>query len=102
MLLHHCCPVVGLIVPCANVHPVTLRSARDKLLERRNRLIEDVIKHDPDYKPPADYKPRKFVSKVYMSSLAIISSVSVCLGREWMGCGSGDVLLSHIASTKLL
>lgn len=66
MLLHHCCPVVGLIVPRANVHPVTLRSARDKLLERRNRLIEDVIKHDPDYKPPADYKPRKFVSKVYI------------------------------------
>jgi hypothetical protein len=30
--------------------------AREKLVERRNRLIEDVIKHDPEYKPPADYR----------------------------------------------
>jgi hypothetical protein len=30
--------------------------AREKLVERRNRLIEDVIKHDPEYKPPSDYR----------------------------------------------
>jgi hypothetical protein len=30
--------------------------AREKLMDRRNRLIEDVIKHDPEYKPPADYR----------------------------------------------
>lgn len=36
-----------LLVPCR---------AREKLMDRRNRLIEEVIKHDPEYKPPADYK----------------------------------------------
>jgi splicing factor 1 len=40
--------------------------AREKLVERRNRLIEDVIKHDPEYKPPSDYRPRKFSSKIYI------------------------------------
>jgi hypothetical protein len=30
--------------------------AREKLVERRNRKIEEVMKHDPEYKPPADYR----------------------------------------------
>lgn len=30
------------------------------------RLIEDLIKEDPNFRPPADYKPRKFTHKVYI------------------------------------
>eukprot|EP00879_Flechtneria_rotunda_P010785 GHRR01011269.1.p1 GENE.GHRR01011269.1~~GHRR01011269.1.p1 ORF type:complete len:532 (+),score=186.27 GHRR01011269.1:260-1855(+) len=40
--------------------------AREKLMDKRNRVIEEVIKHDPEYKPPADYKPRKFSNKIYI------------------------------------
>ncbi|KIY97919.1 Splicing factor 1 [Monoraphidium neglectum] len=40
--------------------------ARNKLNERRQQLMEDIIKSDPDYRPPADYKPRKFSSKIYI------------------------------------
>jgi hypothetical protein len=29
-------------------------------------VIEEVLKHDPEYKPPADYKPRKFSNKIYI------------------------------------
>jgi splicing factor 1 len=41
-------------------------SARDKMLDKRNRLIEEVLKLDPEFKPPADYKPRKFTNKIYI------------------------------------
>jgi len=37
----------------------TTRRARNKLNERRHTLMEEIIKSDPLYKPPADYKPRK-------------------------------------------
>eukprot|EP00878_Enallax_costatus_P005999 GHUV01006292.1.p1 GENE.GHUV01006292.1~~GHUV01006292.1.p1 ORF type:complete len:493 (+),score=174.21 GHUV01006292.1:304-1782(+) len=40
--------------------------AREKLIDKRNRIIEEVLKHDPDYKPPADYRPRKFSNKIYI------------------------------------
>jgi splicing factor 1 len=35
-------------------------------MDKRNRVIEEVLKHDPEYKPPADYKPRKFSNKIYI------------------------------------
>lgn len=41
---------------CRAVLCTAATRAREKLMDRRNRLIEDVIKHDPDYKPPADYR----------------------------------------------
>lgn len=41
-------------------------SAREKLTDKRNRVIEEVLKADPDFKPPADYKPRKFTNKIYI------------------------------------
>ena len=43
-----------------------LLRAREKLTDKRNRCIEEIIKLDPEYKPPADYKPRKFWRKVYI------------------------------------
>jgi splicing factor 1 len=38
--------------------------AREKLIDARHRLVEDLIKEDPTFKPPADYKPRKFSNRV--------------------------------------
>lgn len=26
------------------------------MMDRRNRKIEEIMKHDPEYKPPADYR----------------------------------------------
>ena len=40
--------------------------AREKLVDSRHRLVEDLIKEDPTFRPPADYKPRKFTHKVYI------------------------------------
>lgn len=39
-----------LIVRCAMLH----------------RLIEDLIKEDPSFRPPSDYKPRKFTNKIFI------------------------------------
>ena len=40
--------------------------ARERLIDQRQRCIEDLIKEDPGYKPPADYKPRKFYRKIFI------------------------------------
>ena len=40
--------------------------AREKLVDSRHKLVEDLIKEDPTFRPPADYKPRKFSHKVYI------------------------------------
>lgn len=37
---------------------------RDKVMDRRNRLVEDILKEDPNFKPPADYRPRRFHKKI--------------------------------------
>jgi hypothetical protein len=34
-------------------------SARNKLNEQRQSIMEEIIRNDPTYRPPADYKPRK-------------------------------------------
>lgn len=39
---------------------------REKLGERRNALIEQLIKEDSTYKPPSDYRPEKRVRKIYI------------------------------------
>ncbi|CAG8728242.1 26297_t:CDS:2 [Racocetra persica] len=40
---------------------------RKKLEDERHKLIEEAIKRNPDYKPPADYKrPTKVQDKVYI------------------------------------
>ncbi|CAH1764235.1 1451_t:CDS:2, partial [Entrophospora sp. SA101] len=40
---------------------------RKKLEDERHRLIEETVKKDPDFKPPADYKrPTKVQDKVYI------------------------------------
>ncbi|KAJ2747065.1 hypothetical protein GGI20_000869 [Coemansia sp. BCRC 34301] len=40
---------------------------RRRLEEERMRLVEERLKHDPDYRPPADYKRRsKFSEKVFI------------------------------------
>lgn len=36
------------------------------MVDRKNRCIEEIIKLDPEYKPPADYRPRKFSRKIYI------------------------------------
>ncbi len=40
-------------------------------MERRNYLIEELIKADPTYRPPADYRPakkhRKVLCHLYMT-----------------------------------
>ncbi|CAG8677664.1 7687_t:CDS:2, partial [Paraglomus occultum] len=40
---------------------------RKKLEDERHRLIEEAVKRNPDFKPPADYKrPTKVQDKVYI------------------------------------
>ena len=29
-------------------------------------MIEDLLKEDPNFKPPPDYKPRKFQKKIFI------------------------------------
>lgn len=60
------CPAVSHLLHAACCCCCCCCSAREKLLDKRNRVIEEVIKHDPEYKPPADYKPRKFSNKIYI------------------------------------
>eukprot|EP00743_Colponemidia_sp_Colp-15_P001331 GILK01001458.1.p1 GENE.GILK01001458.1~~GILK01001458.1.p1 ORF type:complete len:462 (-),score=52.95 GILK01001458.1:222-1568(-) len=38
--------------------------ARDKLIEERTRIIEELIKLNPLFKPPPDYKPPKKIRKL--------------------------------------
>ncbi|CAG9317305.1 unnamed protein product [Blepharisma stoltei] len=40
--------------------------AKEKLLKERNLCIEECLKIDPQYKPPADYKPPKAMRKLYI------------------------------------
>ena len=40
--------------------------ARAKLADRRHALVEELIKSDPGYRPPPDYKPRKITNKIYI------------------------------------
>jgi hypothetical protein len=39
---------------------------KEKLLLRRNFLIEELIKADSTYRPPSDYRPAKKHKKVYI------------------------------------
>ncbi|CAK0783328.1 hypothetical protein CVIRNUC_006527 [Coccomyxa viridis] len=39
---------------------------KERLMERRNYLIEELIKADHTYRPPADYRPAKKHRKVYI------------------------------------
>ncbi|KAK9812787.1 hypothetical protein WJX72_003699 [[Myrmecia] bisecta] len=39
---------------------------KDKLMERRSFLIEELIKNDPSYRPPADYRPAKKHRKIFI------------------------------------
>lgn len=40
--------------------------AREQLNKERNTCIEECMKIDPDYSPPADYKPPKATRKLYI------------------------------------
>ena len=39
---------------------------KEKLMDRRSFLIEEMIKADPSYRPPADYRPRKKERKIFI------------------------------------
>lgn len=39
---------------------------REQQLNRKEDLIEDLIKRDPRYRPPADYRPRKRTKKIFI------------------------------------
>ncbi|GLI63119.1 hypothetical protein VaNZ11_006024 [Volvox africanus] len=39
---------------------------RERLLDNRNRVVEELMKEDPTFKPPADYRPKKYWKKVYI------------------------------------
>eukprot|EP00195_Chlamydomonas_chlamydogama_P009264 CAMPEP_0202915954 /NCGR_PEP_ID=MMETSP1392-20130828/67191_1 /ASSEMBLY_ACC=CAM_ASM_000868 /TAXON_ID=225041 /ORGANISM="Chlamydomonas chlamydogama, Strain SAG 11-48b" /LENGTH=607 /DNA_ID=CAMNT_0049608175 /DNA_START=45 /DNA_END=1865 /DNA_ORIENTATION=- len=39
---------------------------RDRLLDNRQKVIEELIKDDPNFKPPSDYKPRKYTRKIFI------------------------------------
>lgn len=37
---------------------------RDRMLEERSGIVEELLKDDPNFKPPSDYKPRKYQRKI--------------------------------------
>ncbi|GMH33986.1 hypothetical protein BSKO_01820 [Bryopsis sp. KO-2023] len=39
---------------------------KDRLMQQRNEIIEELIMKDPNFKPPADYKPQKKSRKIYI------------------------------------
>ncbi|GLC74139.1 hypothetical protein PLESTF_001466000 [Pleodorina starrii] len=39
---------------------------RERLLDQRNRVVEELMKEDSSFKPPADYRPKKYWKKVYI------------------------------------
>jgi hypothetical protein len=49
--------------------------AREKLEDRRHKLIEDLLKEDPNYKPPPGYKPRKFWKKIYIPVVCLLGGL---------------------------
>ena len=59
-------------------------------MERRNYLIEELIKADPTYRPPADYRPAKKHRKVRLEAISPYSaseaSHAVSLSDRGMGC----------------
>ena len=40
--------------------------AKEKLIAKRNRLVEDLIKKSPSFRPPADWKPQKKQRKIFI------------------------------------
>ncbi|MEW5318534.1 MAG: hypothetical protein WDW38_009750 [Sanguina aurantia] len=38
--------------------------AKEKMTDKRNRVVEDLLREDPNFKAPPDYKPKKFFKKV--------------------------------------
>mmetsp|Transcript_43264 Transcript_43264/g.109537 ORF Transcript_43264/g.109537 Transcript_43264/m.109537 type:complete len:571 (+) Transcript_43264:102-1814(+) len=40
--------------------------ARDRLMQRRFELIEELIKKNPAYRPPPDYRPQKKFKKIFI------------------------------------
>lgn len=40
--------------------------AKDKMLDKRCDLIEDLIKSDKTYQPPSDYRPRRRHRKIFI------------------------------------
>ena len=48
---------------------------KEKLMERRSTLIEDLIKTDPTYRPPADYRPAKKHRKVRLPESFLLSQL---------------------------
>lgn len=71
---------------------------REKLTDRRNRLVEDLLKEDPNFKPPADYRPRRYHKKILIpqargnGALIVDSPVELRRGRDARqargGCGT--------------
>lgn len=39
---------------------------KDRLISQRNEIIEELLMKDPNFKPPADYKPQKKSRKIYI------------------------------------
>lgn len=39
---------------------------KDRLLDRRTEIIEELIKADPTYRPPPDYRPAKKQRKIFI------------------------------------
>lgn len=44
--------------------------SKDKLMNRRSELIEELIKNDPTYRPPNDYRPPKKHRKIFIPQSA--------------------------------
>ncbi|PNW78210.1 hypothetical protein CHLRE_09g386731v5 [Chlamydomonas reinhardtii] len=39
---------------------------RERLVDARNKVVEELLREDPGFKPPTDYRPKKYWKKVYI------------------------------------
>ncbi len=65
-------------------------------------LIEDLIKEDPNYKPPADYRPRKFQARVRLPQVrhACKPCARVCGGRACAYAGVRARVCTQVRDSK--
>jgi splicing factor 1 len=71
---------------------------KDRLLERRSYLIEELIKSDPTYRPPADYRPAKKHRKIFIPLRVGPSGLTNCLSHLHSRERFHRCCLHHLAS----
>ncbi len=67
---------------------------RDKLMDKRNRVVEDLLKEDPNFKAPPDYRPRRYQRKIMIPIQVGGAQDSSCSPRH-SAAGPGAAALAR-------